>query len=90
MADAAGGPPSGNNVFDAKCRNCHAFSSAASGLPKSGPNLAKVGATRTPEWLADHIKNPKSHKPDSKMPEFASKLSADELKSVTDFLAGLK
>ena len=52
--------------------------------------LAKVGANRTPEWLADHVKNPKTHKPESTMPDFASKLNAEELKSVTDFMAGLK
>ena len=68
---------------------CHATKDGST-QKKGGPNLSKVGATRTPEWLTDHVKDPKTHKPDSKMPEFGSKLSAEDLKSVTDFMAGLK
>ncbi|MFO0806661.1 MAG: cytochrome c [Gemmataceae bacterium] len=83
-----GGPPTGNKVFDANCLNCHA--TQPGGKLGMGPNLAKVGATRTPEWLADHVKDPKSHTPGSKMPEFGSKLKPEELKSVTDFMTGLK
>lgn len=82
------GPPTGNAVFDTHCSNCH--STQATGAPTSGPNLSKVGGNRSAEWLADHVKNPKSHKPQSMMPEFGSKLNADELKSVTDFMTGLK
>ena len=88
MPMTMGGPPTGNKVFDMHCGNCHA--TQPGGPPKKGPNLAKVGGTRAPEWLADHVKNPKSHKPESGMPEFGSKLNAEELKSVTDFMAGLK
>ena len=86
------GPPSGNDVFDKNCANCHSVAAvAAPGGPKQkGPNLSKAGGERTAAWLSDHIKDPKSHKPMSKMPEFGTKLSADELKSVSDFLAGLK
>ena len=56
------------------------------------PNLAKVAAdpVHTTDWLAEHVKNPKAHKPESKMPPFEGKLSADELKSVTEFLSTLK
>ena len=85
---AMGGPPTGNKVFDMHCLNCHA--TQASSPPRKGPSLAKVGATRTPDWLAEHVKSPKSHSPGSTMPEFAKTLSAEDLKSVTEFMTGLK
>lgn len=57
-----------------------------------GPDLAKVGADpkHTPEWLTEHIKNPKSHKLDSRMPAFASKINDDDLRALVEFLASLK
>lgn len=88
MPLGSSGPPTGNAVFDKHCLNCH--STQTGGAPASGPNLSKVGSNRSAEWLTDHVKNPKSHKPQSMMPEFGTKLNADELKSVTDFMAGLK
>ena len=42
------------------------------------------------DWIAEHIKNPKAHKPQSKMPEFESKLKPEEIRSLAEFLAGLK
>ena len=86
-----GGPPSGNDVFDSHCLRCHAVVAPVGGGPKMmGPNLAKVGVERKVDWLADHVKNPKSHKPGSGMPEFASKLNPEEIKNVSEFMAGLK
>ena len=86
-----GGTPTGNAVFDKNCLGCHAASASPGGGPKrKGPNLAKVGAERNVEWLSDHVKDPKTHKPGSGMPEFASKLSPDEIKNVSEFMAGLK
>ena len=86
-----GRPATGNAVFDKNCLGCHAASASPGGGPKrKGPNLAKVGAERNVEWLSDHVKDPKTHKPGSGMPEFASKLSPDEIKNVSEFMAGLK
>jgi mono/diheme cytochrome c family protein len=86
-----GGPSSGNGVFDMNCANCHAVTAPESGGKKrKGPNLSKVGATRSKEWLADHVKNPTTHKPGSTMPPFEQKLSADDIKSVSEFMASLK
>lgn len=85
-----GAPPSGNDVYDKNCLHCHAYTADNPGPPRTGPTLAKVGGARTPQWIAEHVKKPQSHKPESKMPEFENKLSAEELKSVTDYLAGLK
>jgi len=57
-----------------------------------GPELTKVGAnpTHTVDWLAGHIRNPKTHKPDSRMPSFADKLSDADIQALAQFLASLK
>ena len=84
----AGGAKSGNAVYDAHCLKCH----PVGGGKAMGPSLAKVAAdpAHTAEWLAEHVRNPQGHKPGSKMPAFEKKLSAEELKSVVDYMAGLK
>jgi mono/diheme cytochrome c family protein len=76
----------GEQLYQKNCAKCH-----ASG--KSGtPDLAKVGAdpAHTPEWIAEHVRNPQTHKPDSKMPSFEGKLKPEEIKSVADYLATKK
>jgi cbb3-type cytochrome oxidase cytochrome c subunit len=57
-----------------------------------GPSLAKVGQdpTHTVDWLVEHIRNPKTHKADSRMPAFESKISAEDLRSLAGYLASLK
>ncbi len=85
------GPPSGNAVFDANCLKCHSVTApTAGGKKQGGPNLSKVGTERDAAWLADHVKNPKTHKPGSKMPEFADKLTEEQIKDVAAFMSGLK
>jgi mono/diheme cytochrome c family protein len=85
------GPSTGNAVFDTNCANCHSTTAPAGGGPKrKGPNLSKVGDKHDAKWLADHVRDPKSHKPGSMMPEFGTKLSDDDIKSVSEFMAGLK
>ncbi|HXD88726.1 MAG TPA: c-type cytochrome [Urbifossiella sp.] len=87
--NAVAEPPTGNAVFDKNCHGCHSVAPDGK-AKKKGPNLSKAGATHDAEWLAEHVKNPKIHKPGSNMPEFASKLSAEELKNVAEFMATLK
>jgi cbb3-type cytochrome oxidase cytochrome c subunit len=58
-----------------------------------GPDLGKVGENpeHTEQWLADHIRNPKSHKPQSRMPPFdENKINDADMKALTDYLASLK
>jgi mono/diheme cytochrome c family protein len=55
-----------------------------------GPDLSKIGGKRKSDWIAAHIKDPKSHNPQSRMPEFESKLEEKEIKSIADYLASLK
>ena len=55
-----------------------------------GPALATVGAKRTKDWLIEHIKNPKTHNPQSRMPAFESRITVDDLQALADYLASLK
>jgi mono/diheme cytochrome c family protein len=83
----ASGP---RGVFDVHCSKCHAID--GSGRKGKGPDLSHVGSEpgRTAEWLAEHIRDPKSHKPTSTMPGFAGKLDDQQIKTLADYLAGLK
>lgn len=61
--------------------------------PKKGPDLGKVGKdpAHTVDWLTEYIRNPKSKKPDSKMPAFpAARISDTDLHALAEYLASLK
>jgi hypothetical protein len=56
-----------------------------------GPDLSKVGGKHDLTWIKDHIRTPKKHKEQSKMPAFdKEKLSDADLQAVAEFLATLK
>jgi mono/diheme cytochrome c family protein len=58
-----------------------------------GPDLGHVGAKpeHTPQWLAEHVRNPRAHKPNSKMPPFGeNKINEADMRALTDYLASLK
>ena len=58
-----------------------------------GPDLTKVGAEpeHTKQWITDHVRNPKAHKPQSRMPaNGADKISDGDLSALADYLASRK
>jgi mono/diheme cytochrome c family protein len=58
-----------------------------------GPELTQVGADaeHTKQWLADHIRDPKKHKPQSRMPAFGpDRLSDADLAKLVDYLVSRK
>ncbi len=57
-----------------------------------GPDLGNVGRdpAHTVEWLMEQIRDPKSHKPDSRMPEFKANIKAEDLRALAEYLASLK
>lgn len=62
-------------------------------LPGIGPDLTTVGAAaeHTKQWLADHVRDPKKHKPGSTMPAFGTdKISDADLDSLAAYLASRK
>ena len=57
-----------------------------------GPDLATVGRdpAHTLDWFIEHVRNPKAHKADSKMPPFEGKIQDDDLKALAEYLGSLK
>jgi cbb3-type cytochrome oxidase cytochrome c subunit len=62
-------------------------------MKKQGPDLSKVDKdqTRTVDWFKQYIRDPKSKKPNAKMPAFDDKkISETDLNALVEFLASLK
>jgi cbb3-type cytochrome oxidase cytochrome c subunit len=55
-----------------------------------GPELSTVGAKRSRDWLIEHVRNPKSHNPQSRMPAYDGKINDNDLQLLADYLASLK
>ena len=72
-----------------KCANCHAIAGTGG---KAGPDLSSEGANskHTPQWLEAEIKDPKSHKADSSMPSYESKIKGKDLSDLAAYLGSLK
>jgi mono/diheme cytochrome c family protein len=94
--DGAGGPgdaaliAAGQSVFASNnCARCHAIGGQGG---RMGPDLSRVGAEagHTPQWLVDHVRNPKAHTPSSRMPSFQGKISDQNLLALGAYLASLK
>ena len=83
---AEGAPGEGLQVFRSYCTTCHTIG----GGRKVGPDLAGVGARRSPEWLASFIRQPQSVTPGSPMPAFESVLTATQLEAIVTYLSSLK
>lgn len=98
--DAQSGPEvpakfaAARKTFDMNCAKCHTIGSVApmGAGKKKGPDLGKVAALpeHTRDWIVAYIRDPESRKPDSKMPKFGEKLSADDIGALADYLATLK
>lgn len=69
----------GEAVFeDAGCIGCHKLHGRGGVI---GPELEKVGADHSPEWLIKHFKNPAAVSPGSAMPPI--RLNDDDLDALT-------
>ncbi len=84
---AGKGVAAGRKLFQSEgCAGCHKVNGQGGTM---GPELS--GATlkgKTRKWLADQIRNPKSHNPNSIMPAF-SQLSKNQVNALVDYLMGL-
>jgi ubiquinol-cytochrome c reductase cytochrome b subunit len=90
LAVSAALPPEarkGAELFQKQgCMACHTVNGQGGNI---GPNLSKEGqAGRSPEWIAQQIRDPKSHAPSTVMPSFGS-LSDSQIKSLVKFLESL-
>lgn len=89
-APAANTLASGKSVYAANgCANCHAIGGQGG---RSAPDLSHVAAEKQHDaaWLIAHVKNPKSHKPNSRMPGFVGKIADKDLTALGGYLASLK
>jgi mono/diheme cytochrome c family protein len=69
-----------------RCQECHTINGKGGA---AGPNLTIVGSRHSREYIVEHIKNPKSHNPNSEMPSF-SNLPEKDINDLADYLSGLK
>jgi cytochrome c553 len=77
----------GRQVYDSnRCSRCHRIGGAGG---RRGPDLSRVGATHPADWLSEHVRSPKSHRPDSTMPAFG-RLQPADLRALGEYLASLK
>lgn len=87
---------SGKRVYDSlDCSRCHSMGGSAGGGMKKrgpGPDLSRVGAnpSHTVEWISEHVRNPRSHRANSRMPGYEEKISREDLRSLAEYLASLK
>jgi cbb3-type cytochrome oxidase cytochrome c subunit len=73
----------GKEIFlSAGCTNCHSFKGRGG---ETAPDLTAVGGRRSILWIMSQIKDPKSHNPDSRMPEFGN-LSIFERYAIARYL----
>ena len=80
----------GRAAFDNNgCARCHSINGQGG---RMGPDLTRVGGQpgHTPVWLAEHVKNPKTHNPGSRMPAFEGKISDTDLRALSAYLASLR
>jgi ubiquinol-cytochrome c reductase cytochrome b subunit len=88
-AEAPVGPPSNEGeqlVKTLGCLGCHTIKGEGG---KTGPDLSAEGSRgRTREWLAEQIRNPKSHNPASAMPAFSG-LEDGQVNALVEYLQGL-
>lgn len=58
----------GESIFIREgCANCHSFKGHGGAI---APDLTGVTQRRSTKWIITQISNPRSHNPDSRMPEF--------------------
>ena len=95
-SSSSAAPESGASVAAGKtvyasngCSRCHALGGGGRG---QGPDLSHVGAEaeHTATWLADHVKNPRTHNPNSRMPSFEGRINEKDLAALGTYLASLK
>lgn len=75
----------GYESFKGYCLSCHKVNGEGG---SKGPDLSKIGAYRNKEWLAKWIRNPKSIKPNTKMPTL--NLSEKRIEDISEYLSSLK
>ncbi|MCI0339902.1 MAG: c-type cytochrome [Planctomycetales bacterium] len=82
-------------VKELGCLGCHRVTdppaeterTAGKGLRDHGPELSRIGAKTTPEWIAAWVRDPRHYSKNSRMPNL--RLTSDEARDVAVYLGGL-
>ena len=74
-------------VLGRYCANCHAIDGAGG---NEGPDLTHAGEKRDTKWLEAWIRDPEAVDEEAQMPSFGDRLSAEELRAVSNYLAARK
>lgn len=77
-------------TYDQHCAKCHAQAGEPGGPSRGGSKGPKLETKRPADWLADYIRDPKSKKPDSKMPAFGGTIPDDRITELAAHLAAKK
>ncbi len=88
----SGPKPPGQLIFDKqRCTDCHSINGSALTGKMRAPDLSHIGAAHAQDWIVAHIRDPKSHKPMSRMPAYGEdKLNAKDAAVLGEYLTGLK
>ena len=76
-------------LFQLHCARCHAQAGEVGGPQlgaSQGPDLRDIGRRRSPEWIADYIRQPTNRRPNARMPAFAGQLSEEQIRTLADYL----
>ncbi len=76
-------------LFQIHCARCHAQVGEVGGPQlgaSQGPDLRDIGRRRSPEWIADYIRQPTNRRPNARMPAFAGQLSEGQIRTLADYL----
>jgi mono/diheme cytochrome c family protein len=97
LGDTGGGPPGGGRMgkmgppAEPPGGEAPPGPKGKAGGGMGGPDLTAVGAKpeHTADWLAAHVRDPKSHSPSSRMPAYGpDKIPEADLKALAEYLAG--
>ena len=75
-------------AYDKKCKMCHSIGGAGGPMAKVGGALDSVGTLHDEAWFRAYFKDPKSKKPDAKMPKVS--LSDAEWDAIVAYMLTLK
>ncbi len=82
------GAAEGKALYEKSCKMCHSIAGEGGKMAATGGPLDGAGTKHDEAWLKAYIADPKSKKPDAKMPK--PKLTDQELNDVSAYIASLK
>ncbi|HKB04629.1 MAG TPA: cytochrome c, partial [Gemmataceae bacterium] len=87
---APGPNASAKELFDYHCLDCHRVGGQGGPRPgkRGGPDLSKTAADpeHTADWVAEHITNPQTHAPGSRMPKFDGRLTPEQVRKLAEYV----